>query len=112
MGADRPVLAAAQVAPSTWPENAPLAVLEAAVDGVPLLIADRGGIPEFLSLGARGAVVRSSALSDWRQALSEVSEQRQTDHRAGLEAIRAQLGWRPHLNELISIYENLRDRSK
>jgi glycosyltransferase involved in cell wall biosynthesis len=46
----------AQVIPSEWPENAPLSALEAAASGVPLLMSKRGGLPELLELGVKGAL--------------------------------------------------------
>jgi glycosyltransferase involved in cell wall biosynthesis len=38
--------------PSTWEENAPLAALEALTFGVPLVVTDKGGLPELVSGGA------------------------------------------------------------
>lgn len=49
----------AQVIPSSWPENAPLAALEAAADGVPLIVTNRGGLPELARLGARVSCVEN-----------------------------------------------------
>jgi glycosyltransferase involved in cell wall biosynthesis len=44
----------AQVISSAWPENAPLSALEAAADGVPLVVTARGGLPEFVKFGGEG----------------------------------------------------------
>ncbi|MGH9060521.1 MAG: glycosyltransferase family 4 protein, partial [Acidimicrobiales bacterium] len=66
--------AAAQVVPSSWPENAPLAALEAAVDGVPLLVADRGGLREIIALGARGAVLADDNEQAFTAALAELAD--------------------------------------
>ncbi len=46
--------AKALVVPSLWPENAPLAALEALSCGTPLLVARRGGLEELLDGGAAG----------------------------------------------------------
>ena len=46
--------ARAVVAPSEWYENAPLAVLEAAALGKPLIVANIGGLPELIVEGESG----------------------------------------------------------
>jgi glycosyltransferase involved in cell wall biosynthesis len=52
---NRAVAAArAVVAPSEWYENAPLAVLEAAALGKPLIVAKIGGLPELIVEGESG----------------------------------------------------------
>ena len=42
-------LAAFQVVPSEWPENAPLTILESYCHGVPVIGSDQGGIPEIVT---------------------------------------------------------------
>ena len=44
----------AVVAPSEWYENAPLAVLEAAALGKPLIVSRIGGLPELIVEGESG----------------------------------------------------------
>jgi glycosyltransferase involved in cell wall biosynthesis len=39
--------AQAVVLPALWPENAPFTVLETAVQGVPVIVSDMGGLPEM-----------------------------------------------------------------
>ena len=46
--------ARALVIPSLWPENAPLAAVEALACGTPLLVSRRGGLVEMLHDGATG----------------------------------------------------------
>jgi len=46
--------AKALVIPSLWPENAPLAAIEALSCGTPLLVSRRGGLEELLHGGAAG----------------------------------------------------------
>ena len=46
--------AKALVIPSLWPENAPLAAVEALSCGTPLLVSRRGGLEELLHEGATG----------------------------------------------------------
>ena len=87
----------AQVIPSTWPENAPLSALEAAVDGVPLIATPRGGLPEIKDLGGRMSIL--NAEFDLRRAIDELDNQR-----ADLDALRRSLSWEEHLERLDSIY--------
>jgi glycosyltransferase involved in cell wall biosynthesis len=49
--------ARALVLPSEWPENAPLAALEALAQGVPVVAAAIGGIPELVRDGENGRLV-------------------------------------------------------
>jgi len=46
--------AKALIVPSLWPENAPLAAVEALSCGTPLLVSRRGGLEELLHDGATG----------------------------------------------------------
>jgi glycosyltransferase involved in cell wall biosynthesis len=92
----------AQVVPSSWPENAPLAALEAAVDGVPLLVSDRGGLPEIIELGARGAVMDGSSTQAFTAALDDLGRQQ-----ADLPKVRATLDLSTHLASLQASYEAL-----
>jgi glycosyltransferase involved in cell wall biosynthesis len=48
----------AAVLPALWPENCPLALLEAAACAVPALATAVGGIPEIVADGATGVLVR------------------------------------------------------
>ncbi|WP_133177966.1 glycosyltransferase [Microbacterium testaceum] len=62
----------AQVIPSTWPENAPLSVLEAGASGVPMIASNRGGLPEFMSDGARIALVDEITAAALEAALERI----------------------------------------
>jgi glycosyltransferase involved in cell wall biosynthesis len=90
----------AQVVPSSWPEVAGLVALEAAALGVPLLVADRGGLPEVLTLGARGVAVdfrdQAQVAAAIRQMLSAPPPER-----SGLPA---SLGWSEHLMQVERVY--------
>jgi glycosyltransferase involved in cell wall biosynthesis len=41
--------ALALIIPSIWPENAPLVALEALSVGTPIIVSNRGGLPEIIS---------------------------------------------------------------
>lgn len=89
----------AQVLSSAWPENAPLSALEAAADGVPLIVSARGGLPEFGSLGARVVVIESfdsESLADAVEVLPSL--------KADLDRFRGATDWTFHVGALRSIY--------
>lgn len=90
----------AQVLPSTWPENFPLAATEAAVDGIPLILSERGGMPELLELGARGALQKSPTSAGLREALDQLREDN-----GDLTALRSALDPERYLDELIAVYK-------
>ncbi len=56
--------ARALVLPSEWYENAPMSVLEAYAEGVPVIGAAIGGIPEIVIDGETGAVFPSGSVTD------------------------------------------------
>jgi glycosyltransferase involved in cell wall biosynthesis len=89
----------AQVISSAWPENAPLSALEAAADGVPLVVTARGGLPEFVKFGARVVVVNELGVKDLATALEKL-ESIQGD----LDNFRRATSWENHLSALDSIY--------
>jgi glycosyltransferase involved in cell wall biosynthesis len=91
----------AQVLPSEWPENAPLSAIEALVDGVPLLVSNRGGMPEYLKLGGKVALfeeMNPENLENSLVALNKIP--------GSLQQIRAELSWGRHLDEVTKIYES------
>lgn len=97
----------AQVIPSTWPENAPLSGLEAAAAGVPLIVAHRGGLPEFIELGARGVTYQGNSISgsELQRCLAEVRGM-SGNH----DQFMAELDWDLHLKNLEMQYERAHAR--
>lgn len=89
----------AQVVSSTWPENAPLSALEAAADGVPLIVTARGGLPEFVAMGARVAVVNDLGQEELARAVHSLP-----DTQNDLERFRDATSWESHLKALNQIY--------
>jgi glycosyltransferase involved in cell wall biosynthesis len=90
----------AQVLPSAWPENAPLAALEAAMDGVPLIVSDRGGLPEILQLGLKGAVMESCSPTGLADAINKA----QSSSSNNLSELQDSFGWSHHLGEIETVY--------
>jgi glycosyltransferase involved in cell wall biosynthesis len=66
--------ARAVVAPSEWYENAPLAVLEGAALGKPLIVARIGGLPELVADGESGWSFESGSVAELATTLRRVAE--------------------------------------
>jgi glycosyltransferase involved in cell wall biosynthesis len=73
--------ARAAVLPSRWDENNPMSILEARTVGVPVIVSDRGGLPEMVADGVDGRVVSAGNVAGLRAAVKDLA----TD-RAGAEA--------------------------
>ncbi|MBI4538203.1 MAG: glycosyltransferase [Gemmatimonadetes bacterium] len=52
------------IQPSLWYENQPFSALEALAHGVPLLVSDRGGLPELVVPGVSGLVFEAGDVAD------------------------------------------------
>jgi glycosyltransferase involved in cell wall biosynthesis len=74
--------ARAVVAPSEWYENAPLAVLEAAALGKPLIVSDAGGLPELVVDGESGWSFESGSVEGLAGRLRSVADKADDDVRA------------------------------
>ncbi|RYG95117.1 MAG: glycosyltransferase, partial [Alphaproteobacteria bacterium] len=66
--------ASAVVIPSLWEENCPMVLLESYANRTPCVVADRGGLPEFVSDGADGLVVPAGDVEALAQALEFVTQ--------------------------------------
>ncbi len=68
--------ARAAVLPSRWDENNPMSILEARTLGIPVIVSDRGGLPEMVSDGFDGRIVRAGDVLALREAVRDLA----TDH--------------------------------
>jgi len=66
--------ARAVVVPSEWYENAPLAVLEGAALGKPLIVARIGGLPELVADGESGWSFKSGSVDELAATLRRVAD--------------------------------------
>ena len=65
--------ARAVVVPSEWYENAPLALLEGAALGKPLLVARIGGLPELIVDGESGWSFESRSVTELAACLRQIA---------------------------------------
>lgn len=65
----------AMAVPSVWYENAPLAVLEAMAQGLPVIASRIGGLPELVDEGKTGWLVEAGNVDAWAASLKAVVDQ-------------------------------------
>ena len=99
--------ACAVVLPSEWPENGPLAVLEAMAWGKPVVASRVGGIPEFVREGREGLLVPHADPRALRHALERLARAPEEAERLGRNArARVEESYTPeaHLGSLAEAY--------
>ena len=88
---------------STWPENAPLALLEALVRGLPAILSDVGGLPELPALYGGGRMVPPGDVSATAASLADFGSGRRP-RSADVSRLKADLSWDTHLGSLLEHY--------
>lgn len=95
----------AVVVPSTWYENCPMAVLEAKGQGVPVIAARIGGIPELVRDGVDGFLFAPGDRDDLVRALGRFAESdRKYLARASLADARARFSAASYYEKLLAHY--------
>ncbi|MGH2869124.1 MAG: glycosyltransferase family 4 protein [Solirubrobacteraceae bacterium] len=97
--------AAVVLAPSRWEEPCPYAVTEAMADGVPVLVSDRGGLPE---LAGRDAALSAEDVAGFAEALCALWRDPEARGRAGagaLEQARERFSENRYYERLMEIYQ-------
>lgn len=101
--------AAAVVLPTLSPENAPMAILEAADAGVPVIVSDRGGLPE-MAARVGGRVVPAGDIdalaAAMRDAWENLAQWRARAHEAWRES-RAMYEPRTHVASIETVYRRV-----
>jgi glycosyltransferase involved in cell wall biosynthesis len=97
------------VLPSSWNENCPMAALESMAQGRPLLVTERGGLPELTREGA-GLVCRADDACDLAKKIRTLVEDEDLCSRAGARALmlaRTEFGPDAHLERLEAAYASV-----
>ena len=98
------------VVPSLWQEPAGIVMYEAMVHGVPVIVADKGGMPEIVEDGVSGRVFKAGNEKDLVRVLREFIE-RPLEARAMGEAARTralELGNADaHLAKVFQVYKKV-----
>jgi glycosyltransferase involved in cell wall biosynthesis len=90
----------------TWPENAPLALLEAMARGLPAVVTDVGGLAEIVRILGGGYVADSGDIASIRHGLrAAVSGAVSAPDEDAVEEV---FGWPQHIRALTKTYEELR----
>ncbi|MHC1789500.1 glycosyltransferase [Solidesulfovibrio sp.] len=103
------------VTPSRWYDNAPLAVLESAVLGTPVLAAAIGGIPELVEDGITGRLFAPDSVTDLTAKLAAMLADRASLATMGQAARQRALdssSLDTHLTQLVALFETLRLASR
>jgi glycosyltransferase involved in cell wall biosynthesis len=91
-----------------WPENAPLALLEALARGLPALVSDIGGLPELVNVYGgrliRAGDAQSAALGLKAAATGQLSN-------PDVSRVAADLSWETHIHALKAHYEDTAGRA-
>lgn len=90
---------------STWPENAPLALLEGMVRGLPALLTDVGGLPELINAYGGGSLVPPGDVEATAVQLSAFSVGAVGPANVG--DLARDLSWHSHLGGLTAHYEEV-----
>jgi glycosyltransferase involved in cell wall biosynthesis len=102
--------AAAAVLPALWWENCPMAVLEAAALGVPVVASAVGGIPDLVEDGETGVLVPPGDVAALARALSRLVESPDEAARMGRAAwdrVREQHDAEAHVAALVATYRQV-----
>jgi glycosyltransferase involved in cell wall biosynthesis len=96
--------AAVTLMPSRWDEPCPYAVLDSLAAGVPVLVTDRGGLPE---LAGPSAVLPAADVNAWAGAVAELWADppgRRRRGEAALKRARERFGEARYYERLMSVY--------
>ncbi len=96
--------AAVVLVPSRCEEACPFAALESLAAGVPVLVSDRGGIPERVP---RGSVIAVEDHEEWTRALADLWQDPGLRRRRGYEALalaREHLSEEAYYDGLMAVY--------
>jgi len=96
--------AAVVLAPSRWEEPCPYAVLDAMAAGVPVLVSDRGGLPETVDPGEALPAQDAAAWACGLAALWSDPQSRRVSGERALERARERFGEARYYEALLAVY--------
>jgi glycosyltransferase involved in cell wall biosynthesis len=103
------------VLPSKWLDPAPLILAEAAYNGLPCLVADHGGLPEFVKQGINGIYFEPGNLSSLKGTMNEIVEDPDLlislKERAGEIIGKMNLDIGSHTDEILKLYHEILGRN-
>jgi glycosyltransferase involved in cell wall biosynthesis len=102
--------ASAAVLPALWEENCPMAVLEAAAQGVPVVASRIGGIPELVADRITGLLVPPGSAAQLSAALAELIGAPEEGARMGAAAwarVRDRHDPARHAADLVALYRDI-----
>jgi len=113
-GTEKTALMAASaflVLPSIWHDNFPMVILEAFSQGMPVIGAHRGGIPEIIDDQVNGLVVQPEP-APLANALIRYASNGEERLRHGAAALKKARGYslKRHVSEFLNIYSEVKDR--
>jgi glycosyltransferase involved in cell wall biosynthesis len=97
------------VLPALYEDNGPLTILEAQARGKPMIVSDRGGLPEFVEHERTGLVVPAGDARALADAISRVlrdPSQAETWGRQAQEQVRRDHAPAQHYERLLEIYSS------
>lgn len=96
------------VLPSIWREVLPLSALEAIASGLPLVVSDRGGLPELTDPELTVPAGDARALARTMRSLFDSKEARAAAGQRALERGKARFGEAAYLSRLAAVYGKAR----
>ncbi|MFH1620591.1 MAG: glycosyltransferase family 4 protein [Patescibacteria group bacterium] len=100
--------AMALIVPSVWYENAPLAVLEAMAECLPVIASRIGGLPELVTDGMNGYLVEPQDIEGWAKTLQKFADlPQEIRDKMGEESCKfiiEKLNWEIHVKALEQTY--------
>jgi glycosyltransferase involved in cell wall biosynthesis len=105
----------AAVLPSRWDENNPMSILEARTLGVPVIVSDRGGLPEMVTNDIDGKIIRAGDVVALREAVRDLAVDRDRAEmlgRAGYERFCRDNTAAVHYEALMGAYSAAAERRR
>jgi len=101
----------AVIVPSKWRENNPLVALEAKAYGKPLIVSDRGGLPELVEERETGFVFESENTGELMQKISEKTDWMELGKKSR-EDYKRNFTPEAHTEKLLELYREVEEKQE